>query len=93
MARINTVNLIPWVFVLIGFFFIWVGQHNRADRQADLTNRNNQTGLANQFYGRATNCFAAVTPTERTPEHVQWCYDQAEEATGYKGERYTSKPR
>lgn len=85
-ASPRLVNMIPWIFVAIGIFFIYVGQHNAALR----TDRNNQTGLANQFYGRATNCFAAVSPTERTREHVNWCYERAEEATGYKGERYSA---
>lgn len=89
-ANPKFINAIPFIFVAIGVFLIWVSNVNRADRQADLTNRNNQTGLTNQFYNRATNCFAAVTPTERTREHVEWCYDQAEEATGVKARRYSA---
>lgn len=87
-APTRFVNMIPWIFVAIGIFFIWVGQHNKAENQAELTNRNNQTGLTNQFYNRATNCFAATTPTKRTPAYVKECYDKAEAATGIKGERY-----
>lgn len=77
--------MIPVVFILMGILIVWAG----IERNQRLTNRNNNTGLTNQFYTRATNCFAAVTPTQRTPEHVKWCYDEAERATGVKGERYS----
>lgn len=51
-------------------------------------NRNYQNGLINQTYNRATNCFTAHDPNQRTPELREWCYDIAEKATGTKIERY-----
>lgn len=51
-----------------------------------LTNRDN--GLNSQTYNRATNCFLAVPAEERTDERIQFCYDQAEKATGKTIERY-----
>jgi len=52
------------------------------------TDRNYRTGLVNQTYQRATNCFAATSPPNRTPQYVKDCYDTAEKATGVKVERY-----
>lgn len=49
---------------------------------------NRQNGLVNQAYNRATNCFAATSPTKRTPEYVKECYTKAEAAAGVKIDRY-----
>jgi len=57
-----------------------------AERSA--VDRNYQNGLINQTYNRATNCFAATTPTQRTAEYVKHCYDSAEAATGKQIDRY-----
>lgn len=72
------------MFVIMGVLF-------NLSIKATLKNREN--GLVNQFYARATNCFAAVNPTQRTPEHVKWCYDEAQKATGYDGRRYTTEDK
>lgn len=56
------------------------------NRQELLVNR--QNGLVNQAYNRATNCFAATSPTKRTPEYVKDCYNKAEAAAGVTIERY-----
>lgn len=50
--------------------------------------QNRQNGLVSQTYNRATNCFAATSPTKRTPEYVKECYAKAEAATGATVERY-----
>lgn len=56
--------------------------------QVFLTLGNRQVGKTNQTYIRATNCFAATSPAQRTPEYVAKCYDKAEKATGITIERY-----
>ena len=70
------------VFILIGSMVLLLLANIMA------TNRNHTTGKTNQTYLRATNCFAATSPTKRTPDYVVECYDKAEEATGIKVERY-----
>lgn len=80
----KAINFIPWFFVLLGFIMVWAG----SVRNREATERNRQLGLVNQAYNRASNCFAATSPTKRTPDHVKECYRLAEEATGVKIERY-----
>lgn len=82
---VPVVLFISAVSMVLGVFAISIALQIN-NRHELLTNREN--GLVNQYYNRATNCFAATSPTKRTPEYVKECYDQAEKATGVKAERY-----
>lgn len=57
-----------------------------SNRNETLQNR--QNGLVSQTYNRATNCFAATSPTKRTPTYVKECYAKAEKATGVTIQHY-----
>lgn len=83
------INLIPFIFIIIGLFLLWAGQQNTSNR----TDRNYQTGLTNQFYNRLVACLASESPAVRTPEYTEHCYDLVESQTGVKAERYGTASR
>lgn len=85
LRSVPTTLFISAVAMVLGAFAIVI-MLLISNRHETLTNRAN--GLTNQAYARATNCFAATTPTKRTPEYVKECYDKAEAAAGVKIDRY-----
>ncbi len=77
-------QLIPYIFVLLGLFIVYLGfMANKAQ-----TERNRQAGLVSQTYNRSTNCFLAVPAEQRTDGYIKSCYDKAEAATGVTITRY-----
>ena len=77
-------NLIPWVFVILGFLLVWSG----TTRQARQTQLNREVGKTNQYYGRLVACLASESPTKRTPEYTKYCYDLVGKQTGISPDRY-----
>lgn len=76
---VPVVLFITAISMVLGAFAISIALQIN-NRHELLVNR--QNGLINQYYNRATNCFAATSPTKRTPEYVKECYAQAEKASG-----------
>jgi hypothetical protein len=73
-------NKADWILIagiwFIGFAQIWITLGNR------------EVTRVNQTYNRATVCFLAVPPMERTEDYIEHCYEQAESATGKTIERF-----
>lgn len=81
------VNLIPYIIVGVGFLLVmiaFINTSHQAEKNREQTERNRQQGLRGQTYNISTNCFQAVKVAERTDEYIKYCYDKAEEITGYK---------
>lgn len=82
---VPTTLFIAATSMVLGAFFVTIFLLINV-RNETLENRRN--GLTNQTYVRATNCFAAHNPNQRTPELRETCYNLAEQATGAKIKRY-----
>lgn len=67
--KLNTA--VPFMVIVIGFALIYSRLMTGGER-----------GKVSQAYNRATNCFAATSPTKRTAKYVRACYDAAERDAG-----------
>lgn len=83
--KIQTFAYVFAMLLLFASFLITVKMQADQRRAVD---RNYRTGLVNQTYLRSIDCKSSVSPTQRTPEYVKECYNQAEKATSVTVERY-----
>lgn len=57
-------------------------------RTSNKTDRNASIGAQNNTYVRVIACVSSVSPSRRTPEYVQSCYNQAETTNHTRITRY-----
>lgn len=84
----NKWNLIPLVFVFLGFVLVYSGVHVSRVKQDNINSSLSKLGTINQAYDRVQVCVISVNPNLRTPEYVKSCYDLVEKQLGVKIERY-----
>jgi hypothetical protein len=72
-----TLDFLPYVIVMLGFLFAFY-----------LVGSSRQTTRENNFYTRFQACVLTVAPSARTAESINSCYDQVEQQTGIKADRY-----
>lgn len=69
--------MVPYIFVSIGVVFaLFLIDSSRATTQE------------NNFYTRFQACVLTVAPSVRNEASIDSCYDQVEQQTGVKADRY-----
>ncbi len=77
MFKKTVLDVLPYAIVLIGIIFALF-----------LISHSNKTAQENNFYTRFQACVLTISPSVRTQESIESCYDQVEKQTGIKAERY-----
>jgi len=73
---------IPYLIVLVGIVFALV-----------LIDDARRTTTENNFYTRFQACVLTISPLVRNQQSIDSCYDQVEEQTGIKADRYETQEK
>jgi len=72
-----TTTALPYLIVLAGIIFSVI-----------MISQTSQQTKENNFYTRFQACILTIAPSVRTQKSVDSCYDQVEQQTGIKADRY-----